>query len=98
MCIGFAPYTTNYDMNQKILTKKVISKISVELTSVHDYVHWHCSIDYLIFNNENLCENCFHFTLKRFLLNSFGEMCFSEESYKKDVKILILKFLRVQSI
>ena len=43
--------TSFYDMNQ---TKKVISKISVDsiffftLTShVHDYVHWHCSIDLL---------------------------------------------------
>ena len=30
----------------------------------------------------NLCENCSHFTLKYFQLNSFGKMCFLEENYK----------------
>ena len=37
--------------------------------------------------NENLCENCFYFTMKRFLLNSFWEMCFLEESYKNKQKV-----------
>ena len=39
-------------MNQKILTKKVISKTSVDsilrLQVMHDYVHWHISVDYCI--------------------------------------------------
>ena len=50
-----------------------------------DYMHWHCSIYChvkLILVDENLCENCFYFTMKWLLLNSFGEMCFLEESYK----------------
>ena len=44
-----------YDMNQKIQTIKVISKISVDLNFLclqlmHDYVYWHCSIDYCVKN------------------------------------------------
>ena len=36
------------------------------------HVIWHCSIEFsvkLILVNENLCESCFYFTLKWFLLN-----------------------------
>ena len=64
------------------------------LQVMHDCVDWHCSTDYcvkLILVDENLCENCFYFSLKWFLLNSFGEMCFLEESYKLMQKIQILK-------
>ena len=51
---------------------------------MHDYVVFHYAIDYcveLILANDNLCENCFNFTLKWFQLISFGEMCFLEENY-----------------
>ena len=46
---------------------------------MHDYVHFLCSIVYcvkIILVDENLCETCFHFILKWFLLiiNSFEEM------------------------
>ena len=67
-----------------MLTRKVVSKIPILLLqAMDDYVHWHCSImiDYCVklsLVDETLCENCSHFTLKRFLLNSFGEMSFSE--------------------
>ena len=45
----------------------------------------------LIVNN-NLQENCCNFTLKWFLLNSFGEVCFLEQNYKKmKKKIQIFK-------
>ena len=45
----------------------------------------------LIVNN-NLHENCCNFTLKWFLLNSFGEVCFLEQNYKKmKKKIQIFK-------
>ena len=42
-----------YGINQKILTKKVVSKISVNsdfsfIQVMHDYVHWPCSIDYCV--------------------------------------------------
>ena len=65
--------TSLYPQNQKILTKKVISRISVDSNFMfrHDYVHWHYSIDScvkLILIDENLCENlyenCLFFTLK----------------------------------
>ena len=70
--------------------KKIISKISVgsnfTFTVMHDHVHWHCSVGYcvklILVYNENLCENCYYFTLKWFLLNCFGEMYFLGESYK----------------
>ena len=39
--------------------------------------------------DENLWENCSYFLLKWFLLHPFGEMCFSEESYKYMQKIQI---------
>ena len=42
--------------------------------------------------------DCSHFILKWFHLNSFGAMCFLEESNKKMQKIHILKILRVPSI
>ena len=54
------------------------------------YVHWHCSIDYSVKLNlvdENLSENCFYFTLKWFLLNSFGESCFLEEKQTDAKKV-----------
>ena len=59
-------------MNQKTQTKKkLFLKFQLipilHLQVMHDYVHWHCSIDYcvkLILINKNLCENCFYFTPK----------------------------------
>ena len=36
--------------------------------------------------NFRICEKCFYFTLKWFLLNSFGEMYFLEENYKNKCK------------
>ena len=58
---------------------------------LHNYVHWHCSI-YNVFNcvklsliNENLCENCSYFTLKWFLHNFFGDVCFLEKNYKFNI-------------
>ena len=39
-------------------------------------------------------ENCFHFILKLFQANSFGELCFLEESYGNMQKIQILKTLK----
>ena len=83
--------TSFYNMNIKILTKKSYSKIKFHLIPIwrlqvmQDCVHWHCSIDYCVklsLVDETLGENCSHFTLKWFLLNSFGEMCFLEESFK----------------
>ena len=80
----------NNNNNKKEKKKKVISKMPVDSTFMftslmHDYVHWNCSIHYcirLILINETSCENCSYFTLKWFLFNSSGEMCFLEESYK----------------
>ena len=48
--------TAFYGMNQKLWTKKVYLyfQISVDfnirlrLKVMHDYVHWHCSIDYCV--------------------------------------------------
>ena len=83
-------FLTNYDVNQKIWTKKkkiqkfqLISILCLQV--MHDNVHWHCSIDYcikLILVDENLSENCSYFSLKWFLLNTFGEIYFLQESYK----------------
>ena len=41
---------------------------------------------------ETFCENCSHFVLKWFQSNTFGEMCFLEESYENMQKNQILKF------
>ena len=43
-------------------------------------------------------KNCSHFILKWFQPNSFGELCFLEESYGNMQKIQILKNLRAPSI
>ena len=43
----------------------------LHLEVVHDYVHWHCSIDScfkLILIDENLCENCSYITENDFCL------------------------------
>ena len=61
-----------YDMNKKILTKtSLFPKYQLipilHLQVMHDYVHWHYSIDFcveLILVDEDLCESCFYFTLK----------------------------------
>ena len=77
--------------------KKPISKISVDsnfmLQVMHDDVVFHCSIDHCVelsLVDETLCENCSHFTLKWFQLDSFQE-CFFKENYKKMQKFQILK-------
>ena len=61
-------------------TKKVhFQNFSCTFTSCNDYVVFHCYIDFWVklnIVNDNLCENCCHFTLKWLQLNSFGEMCF----------------------
>ena len=84
------------DMNQKILTKKVNSKISVDSNCMFTGYVWLCALP-LLDICLNLCENCFYLTLKRFLWNSFREMCFLEESYTNRCKKKnqILKLLRV---
>ena len=50
-----------------------------------------------IITDDNFCENCSHFILKWFQLNSFGEMWFLEDSYKYMQKIPILKTLYMKS-
>ena len=45
----------------------------------------------LSFVDKTFCENCSHFILKWFQLNSFGEMCILKESYKNMQKFMILK-------
>ena len=68
---------------------------------MHDYICFIASIDYCVKYSlvyENFCENCSHFILKWFQPNSFGEVCFLEESYKNMQKIHILKILRTPSI
>ena len=70
--------------------EKVIAKISVDSSATfthygHDYVHWLCSIDYrvkLSLVHETLSQIGSHLKRKWFLLDSFGEMCFLEESYQ----------------
>ena len=44
---------------------------------------------------EIFCENCSHFLLKQFQSNSFGEVCFLEQSYRNMQKNHILTILRV---
>ena len=73
--------TSLYEMNQKILTTKIISKIAVDPNftfSSYDYVPLHCFMHYcvkLILVDKKLWGNCSNFALTWFLLNSFGEMC-----------------------
>ena len=53
---------------------------------MHDYVFFIVPIHYYVklsLLDETFCENCSHFILKCFQPNSFGEMCFLEESYEK---------------
>ena len=61
------------------------------LQVTHDYSVFQCSINYyveLIMVDDNLSENCSHSVLKWFQPNSFEEMCFLEERYKKMEKII----------
>ena len=41
-----------YDESEDILTKKLLAKFQVipilHLQVIHDYMHWHCSIEYCI--------------------------------------------------
>ena len=61
------------------------------------YVHWQCSIGYAVLTRL-YAKNGRHFIKKLFLLKSFGEMCFLEESYKQMQKVQISKFLRAPSL
>ena len=45
---------------------------------------------------ETFRENCFHFILKWFQPNSFGELCFLQESYGNMQKIQILRAPSIQ--
>ena len=98
--------TSFHDINQKLKKKTLFIKLQLFpisfLPVMHGYVHWHSSIDYCVklslVDNEFLQKNGCHFIRKWFLLESFGEMCFLEESYKKVQTIHILKFLRMPSI
>ena len=48
-------------------------------------------VKWILFD-ESLFENCFLFHTEMISANSFGEICFLEESYKKDAKYFYLKF------
>ena len=79
-------------------TKGVFSKISVDL---NDYVLRHCSIGYrvkLILVNENLCENCFYFTLKWFLLFIPLENLLPGGQLPRCKKFKFWNFLRANSV
>ena len=86
--------TSFYGMNKKIQTKKnLFPKFKLipilHFQVMHDYVCFIAPIDYCVELSlvaETFRGNCSHFTLKWFQPNSFGEMCFLEESYKKIAK------------
>ena len=62
---------------------------------MHNYVHWHCSIDYcvkLILIDENLCENYLYFTQKWFLFNYFGGNVLLGGELQIDEKKIIFHF------
>ena len=88
------------DINQK--KKKIISKISFDSNFTFTSYAWLslallqrllCLIGLV---DETLGENALISLSNFFLFNSFGEMCFLEESYKMVQKIQILKFLRAR--
>ena len=92
-------------MKQKIQTNKPISKNSVDsnFTFSSDYVCFIASIDYCVdlsLIHKTFCENDSHLILKWFqpTSNSFGEVCFLEESYEDMQKNQILQILRAPSI
>ena len=93
-------------MNRRYKQKKLISKISVDSNRKFLCYAWfcvfHCSHRLLCWIKSRVrdffCENCSHFILKWFQPNSFGELCFLEESYWNMQKIQILKILRAPSI
>ena len=64
---------------------------------MHDYVCFIAPIDYCVEQGlvyETFCEHCSHFILKLFQPNSFGEVCFLEESYEIMPKKKILIFFK----
>ena len=100
--------TPFYAMNQKIglfKQKTLISKISVDSNFTFSSYAWlcvlHCSHRLLCWIKSRVrhffCENCSHFILKWFELNSFREVCFSEECTTNMQKIHILKNFETQS-
>ena len=98
-----------YDI--KHAEEKVISKISVysnfPCSSLHDYVHWHCSIDYCVKINSRTRTR--EFMLKMALIIhkdiisakiclAKGRPYFLMEGYKYMQKFQILKILRAPCI
>ena len=73
---------------KKMVIPKLESIAILRLQVRHDYVHWHCSINYcvkLCLVNETLCGDC---SLKWFLLNSIGDIGFL-------IRLLITQSIRV---
>ena len=95
-----------YGMNQKIKNKKNFVKFSkFQLIPIfcfqvrHDYCVFHCSHRLLCWIKSCVQDFLwYHFILKWFQPNSFGEACSLEESYENLQKIQILKILRAPSI
>ena len=82
--------------SEDILKKKLFPKFQLipilRFHVMHDYVRFIAPIDYCVelsLVDETFCENCSHFILKWLQPNSFGEMCFLEESYENMQKIQI---------
>ena len=62
---------------------------------MHGYVCFIAPIDYFVELSlvyETFCENCSHFILKWFQPNSFGELCFLEDSYRNMQKFKYFNF------
>ena len=56
---------------------------------MHDYLHFHCSIDCcfkLSLVDETLCQKWLSFHKDSFLLNSFGEMGFFKRELQTDAQ------------
>ena len=81
---------------------QLIPTLHLQVTSMHDYVCWHCSIDYCV--KWSLVDKTFmhingsHFIRKWFLPNSFGECASCRRAINKMQKVQILNFLRAPSI
>ena len=72
------------DINKRLFPKFQLIPI-LSLQVMHDYVHWHCSKDYCVklsLVDKTYAKSVSYFIRKWFLLDSFREMCFLEESYK----------------
>ena len=74
------------DINKKSLLQKFELILILCLQVMHNYVWFITPIDCcveLIILDKTFCENCSHFIKKWFQPNSFAEICFLEERYKK---------------